>query len=73
MTSYDCKECGKNSIIRVATADGIQLYSCHTESCKWHAQLLAMMDEGMFVYYHDLLKTTIEMAKEHEQDYIQKG
>lgn len=73
VVKYVCLKCGNETVIPVALSEGVQLYSCMEEGCEWEAQLLIMMNAGIFVSYNNLLDTTIKMWKEHEQDKIQKG
>lgn len=70
---WRCRKCGDESIIKVAVSNGVQLYSCMDDECKWNASLLIMMDEGVFVEHNDLLETLRKMWGEHEQDSIQES
>lgn len=71
--SWVCLRCGNKTIIPVAESDGVKLYSCTEEDCQWYAQVLIMMDDGIFVSRDKLLKTYFKLWDEHEQDKIQES
>ena len=72
---WKCRLCGNETILSVAVSDGVQFYSCMHEDCEWHAQLLIMMDEGIFVSQTKLVETYTKLWEEgkDEQDNIQES
>jgi len=71
--SWICVKCGDRSIIPVALSDGIQFFSCVDEDCEWYAELLIMMDDGIFIKQSELIEVTNKLWRKHEQDKIQES
>lgn len=71
---YKCIYCGtEESIIKVGHSDGQSIYSCTNETvkdgyyvCPMYAQILVMMDEGVFVDHRTLLETFKKVANEQD-------
>jgi hypothetical protein len=57
-----CPGCGNKSMIRVAKASNVDLYSCIMEECVEHAELFVMV-EGSLIRYDTLLKGLMEITK----------
>jgi len=50
-----CPACSNNTMIKVASVSGVDLYSCYIEVCSEHAELFILM-EDQFIKHDVVLK-----------------
>lgn len=58
-----CKVCGENSILSVATNNGVEFFSCCNEDCSEYAEMLVETMEG-FIYAAEMLNKFKDVVKE---------
>ena len=68
-----CNKCSKNSILQVATSDGIPFYSCCTEKCVNEAMLLVCIDDGEYVRYDKIYQTFRKIVNESDETDSKEG